>query len=241
MSYQEKNRLVAFTIILALVGLLIVVLNTSSLYPPVMFYGMIVIIIGLIVTFSGYAFLWEHATRYIRRRLRKRKRNILARRYFGDFKDFVDRFTSFREFNDLSQGITGLMMQLNEKTPKYRVLINARTNDFNRILRDPLNDLKQRLKELSFSKSEINNEITSCLVKQFENHIKLHKELYVDFFVITAREIGLENLLKNTKGMYTEYKDNYNQFIVAYTEFARRSAKATLWLFTQHLPKANAL
>lgn len=241
MSYQEKNRLVAFTIILALVGLLIVVLNTSSLYPPIMFYGMIVIIIGLIVTFSGYAFLWERARRFIRMWWWKRKRNVLARRYFGDFKDFVDRFTSFREFSDVSQGITGLMMQLNEKTPKYRVLINARTSYLSRILRDPLNDLKEKIRQLSFSKSEINDEITSCFVKQFENHITLHKQLYVDFFVITAREIGLENLRKNTKRMYTEYKDDYKQFIVAYTEFARRSAKPTLRLFTQHLPKANAL
>ena len=241
MSYQEKNRLVAFTIIVALIGLLIVVLNTSSLYPPVMFYSMTIVIMGLMVVFSSYAFLWERATRYIRMWWWKRKRNASARRYFGDFKDFVDRFTSFREFNNVSQGITGLMMELNEKTPKYRVLINARTNYFSRILRDPLNDLKQKIRQLSFSKSEINDEIASCLVKQFENHIMLHKQLYVDFFVITAREIGLENLRKNTKRMYKEYKDDYNQFIVAYTEFARRSAKPTLRLFTQHLPKANAL
>ena len=163
--------------------------------------------------------------------------NSLARDYYYDFRDFVDRFS------EVSKGIKGILKGLSSKQPKERfsVLITARTGNFKSIFENPLNDFKKRLDNLYWKKKEMNYEFLSCLVKEFENYVTLHKLMYVDFAVVMAREIGLDNVTKTTKRVYTEYKDNYNDFIFAYTEFAKRCSRIRFRIFNEKLPKANEL
>lgn len=88
---------------------------------------------------------------------------------------------------------------------------------------------------------DLNHEFLSCLAREFENYVRLHKHLYVDFAAAMARELGLEKIAQATKRSYSDYKDDYNQFIIAYTEFAKRSTKVRLGIFSEHLQKANEL
>lgn len=245
MSNHERTKVRAFSAIVALSGLLIVIISARTGFPELLFYSIVMILIGVIVVLVVYAFLWERSVRYIRNKMWKRKRNRLAREYFGDFRDFVERFTSLREFSDTSKGIIAVLHGLPKNIPEkenFGVLIGAMVHEFAYILRNPLNDLKKRLDDLCFwKKKEINYEFLSCLVKEFENYVKIHKRLYVDFTVTKAREIGLDNIPQTTKRLYSEYKDDYNQFVIAYTEFAKRSTKTRLGIFSEHLQKANEL
>jgi hypothetical protein len=238
----ERGRItVSLTAIIALVGLAIVVIGTHSLFPELLFYSIVVILIAVIVILLGEAFFWTRISRYVNGRSRRRKQNISARRYFVDFKDFVDRFTSLREFSGGSQGIIGILNELAETGTKESLLTRNLANKFSVIMQNPLNDLKQRLNNLCFSKSEVNGEFLSSLAKEFENYIALHKQLYVDLAVAAAREMGLQRVADSTKRAYREYKEDYNQFIIAYSEFAKKASKERIGFFSQYLQKASEL
>ena len=56
-----------------------------------------------------------------------------------------------------------------------------------------------------------------------------------------AGKIESDELSNMTRKLYSEYRDDYNQFVVAYTELAERTSKAGLGIFSEHLIKANAL
>lgn len=241
MSNHERTKVYAFSAIVALVGLLIVIIGTHTLFSELLFYGMVVVLIGLIVVLVAYTFLWQRTVRYIRTKIRKRKHDSLAREYFDDFRDFVERFTSLGEFRG-SKGITGILDDLLKKAPSERgLLIDARIKNFNPILHNPMNDFKQKVNNLYWHMKDLNHEFLSCLAREFENYVRLHKHLYVDFAAAMARELGLEKIAQATKRSYSDYKDDYNQFIIAYTEFAKRSTKVRLGIFSEHLQKANEL
>jgi len=242
MSDQERAvKVVSFSALIAIVGLLIIMINVHSLFPEFVFYSTVLVLVSVIVVLVVYAFLWYRASRYVTMRLWRRKQNILARKHFEDFKDFVERFTSLSEFRNVSQGINGVL----EGLLKHSLLasgdlINTRINAFGLILRDPINNFKQRLDALHWNKRDVNREFLSSLAKEFENYVGLHKQLYVDFAVIMAREIGLDKIAQTIKSNYSNYKDDYNQFVIAYTDFAKKTSKE-LGIFSQSLPKAFEL
>ena len=242
MSNLDTTKLVAFTAIIALVGLIAIVINQHTLFSELVFQSIVIILIGVIVILVVNAFLWQRSERYIRNKIWRRKMKSLARSYFDDFRDFVERFTSLGEFRNVSHGITGILEALLKKVPtEHDSLISERIKNAGSILQNPLRDFKQKLDNLHWKKKEINYEFLSCIVRDFENYVTLHKRLYVDFAVTMARELGLDHIPKETKRAYLEYKDDYNQFIVAYTEFARKSTKAKLGIFSEHLQKASEL
>jgi len=175
--------------------------------------------------------------------MRDRKKNKLAKEYLGGLRDFLEKFTSTPEFQGQSGGITGILENLVKKANTVQGnLIQTRVQEFEHILRQPMSSLKQRVNTLCWhKKEEINYEFLSCIVKQFEEYVGLHKRLYVDFAVIIAGKIGLDKLSNSTRKLYSEYRDDYNEFVVAYTRFAEESRKAKLGIFNEHLKKANAL
>jgi hypothetical protein len=242
MTYDEKTRFVVFSAIAALAGLLIVVINAHALFPQLLFYSVVIVLIGVIVVLVVYAFFWQPTKRYAESKRWNRKMNKLARRHFGDLRDFSEKFTSLPEFQGQSQGVIRILEDLVKKANTVQGnLIQTRTQEFDHILRNPLNDFKGRLRNLQWRKKSINYAFLSSIVKELENYVALHKRLYVDFVVKMAREIGLEKLSNITKRLYSEYREDYNQFVVAYTELAEGTWKAELGIFDKNLKKANAL
>ena len=241
MSFQQRDRTISLTGLVAIASLLIVIVSAHSLFPELLFYSIVMILIGVIVVLVGYALLWERTSQHVRTRLWRRKQNILARKCFEEFTDFVDRFTSLREFRNAPQGITDILSSLPLASEKVgHPWTHHATNEFASIVQNPLNDLKSRLNVLRFYRSEVNQRILLNLAKEFENYIMLHKRLYVDLTVIKAGEIGLEHISEVTKRAYREYRDDYNQFVIAYTEFAKKTSKE-LGVFNANLPKASEL
>jgi len=235
MSNHERTKWASFTAIATLAGLLIVIISQHTLFPELLFYSVVTILIGVIVVLVAYAFLWKRIVRDVRTWRRKRRENILARKYFGDFRDFVDRFS------DLSTRIMGTLEALDKVsagTGFDRTISRRITGVFIGILQTPLSDLRRRLNDLWWhSKSEINCTILECLVKEFEGYVTLHMRLYIDLASIIASRIGVEKIPEPIKRGHSMYREDYNQFIVTYSEFARRSAKAGLRVFNEHLHK----
>jgi len=242
MGYNEKTKVFAFSAIIALVGLLIIMINAHTLFPQLLFYSIVMVLICIIVVLVVHTFLWERARRYFSTLLWRRRMNGLAREYFEDFREFVLRFNRFHEFQSESRGITRILEDLIKKAVKGQgAMIQTRVQDFVPTLKQPLFDFGKRLDNLHWRKKEINYEFLKCLAKQFEDYVTIHKRQYIDFTVIKAREIRLDNLSSATRRLYSEYRDDYNQFVIAYTQFAKRSSKATLGIFSEHLQKANEL
>jgi len=242
MAEQERSKLISLTTITALAGLLIAIISARSAFPEPLFYGIVIIFTGVIVILVGYMFLWERSARYFRGKLWRRRQTLLSRKYFQSFKDLVEKFMSLSEFKGGTQGILQVLSSLiTDKGGTQGLMINRILSEFDPVLRNPLNDFKQRMDNLSwYSKSEINERLLSSLAKEFESYILIHKRLYVDFAVNTVREIGLEHVSQGTKRIYSEYRDDYNQFVVAYTEFANKTRKE-LGIFSQNLQKAYEL
>lgn len=237
---QDRGKALSLTAIIALVGLVIVVISAHSLFPEFLFYSITILLIGVIVVLVGHMFFWERTKRYISGRSYRRKENTFSRKYFEDFVEFVNIFTSLREFYGESQGITRVLSDLGKASTKDSPWIDKRVREFPFVVQNPLNDLKQSLNSLHFEKSGINGKLLSTLVREFENYVRLHKQLYVDLTVMTARELGLEHVSEATKRAYREYRENYNEFIIAYTGFAKGTSKK-LGFFNQNLPKALEL
>jgi len=237
---QDRGKALSLGAIVALVGLVIVVINAHSLFPELLFCSITVVLIGVIVFLVGHMFFWERTKRYVGERLRSKKRNSFARKYFEDFTGLVNTFTSLREFNAASLGIVGILTSLEEASNKDKPWIDNRAYEFPYVMQNPLQSFKQRLDELRFYKSEINERVLSNLVKEFENYIMLHRKLYVDLTVKTAQEIGLKNISDSTKKAYREYRETYNQFILEYTTFAKNRSRE-IGIFNRDLPKAYDL
>lgn len=243
MSNLDTAKLVAFTAIIALVGLIAIVINQHTLFSELVFQGLVITLVGVIVILVAYAFLWQRGTRYISSKKYRRRMDRLARNYYYDFKDFVDRFSKVSQDEPSPLRINAILgMLYGHAHGRIRErLIETRTSEFKYIIKKPLDDLKKRVDDLYWKNKEINYEFLSSLVKEFENLVSLHKQLYVDFTVIKAREIGLDKIPEATRRAYSEYKDDYNQFINVYTEFAKRCSKIRFRIFNEKLPKANEL
>ena len=245
MSVYERSKSLSLTVIIALAGLLIAIVSAQSatnLFPELLLYSIVVILMSIIVVLFLYDFLWHRASVFVNTWLRNKRMNRLARECFEDFRSFIERFTNLPEFSGESRGIIQTLESLLKKAnSSYGVMIDTRVKEFGTVLRNAINQFKQRLDELHWQKKEINYEFLNNLVKEFEGYVLLHKQLYVDFTISVARKIGLENIPQVTKRGYSDYKDDYNQFIFAYTEFAKECSKATLYAFSENLRKAEAL
>lgn len=241
MSNHEGTKRFSLAAITALAGLLIVIVANHGAFPEVLFLSIVTILIGVIVVLVIDAFLWDRTARSVQSKMRRRKDNNLARKHFDDFRAFVERFTSLGEFKNVSQGITGVLQDLVKKATSHEGgLIDMRFNNFVSIIAIPLNDLKQRLNDLYWrKKKEMNYEFLSSLVREFENYVMIHKRLYVDFTVTMAKKIG--NISEATRRSYSDYKGDYNQFIIAYTDFAKKCSKERFRIFNENLEKAHEL
>lgn len=239
MSNNERTKLIAFTAIGVLCALLIAIITNHSAFPEFFFHSIVMVVIGVIVVLAVGAFLWQSSTRYINTKMWTRKHNRLAQRYFDDWRDHVRSFISLGEFKNPTHGITGILESLVRKSPPKPIvsLIRARITNFGTILRNPLQNFEKAVDEWHWRKKELNYEFLSSLVREFESYVDIHKALYVDFVVTMSGEI--KNLVpKGAKRSYAHYKDNYNQFILAYVEFAKECARDELRIFNTNLEKA---
>lgn len=239
---QENRRItVSLTALAALAGLAIAVIGTHSLFPELLFYSIVLILIAAIVILLGEAFFWTRVSGYINNRLWRRKQNSLARKYLEDFRDHVNSFMSLPEFRNATLGIIIILNNLAGEGTKFQLVMHNLASKFTVIMQNPLNDLKRRLDDLHFHyKSEVNREFLSSLAKEFESYIALHKQLYIDLSVAAVKEKGLTRVSDSTKRAYREYRDDYNQFIIEYSGFAKKVSKEAN-IFKQDLPKASEL
>lgn len=199
MPNQERAKTVPLTVIGTLAVALIAIVNARTLFPVLMFYGIVITLIVVIVLLTGYILLGERISRYVGSKIRERKQNILSKKYFEDFKDFVKEFCNLPEFKSPTLGIIRILNDIppgknREKEEEVNFLINRLTIKFASILRDPVCGADSSFKqELLFglSKSQINRQVLSQYVREFENFIQLHKSLYVDESVTIARKIGI--------------------------------------------------
>ena len=243
MTEYGRPKSLALGATIALAGLLIAIIsaqNATALFPEILFYVIVIILIILIAILVVYDFLWQRTSRYVDTKLRERKWNSLARKNFDDFRSFVKEFTKLGEFTGESKGILLILESLlQEATGRYGILIDTRTKEFASVLRNSVLAFKQRLMQLHWKKREINYEFLQCLAKEFEGYISIHKQLYVDFTITMARQIGNETITQSTKSNYSDYKENYNQFIFAYTEFAKKCSKEQIGIFSEYLRKSE--
>jgi hypothetical protein len=249
MSDREKTKWASFTAIATLAGLLIIIVNAHALFSELMFYGLVLTVMTIIVIVFVYAFLGERTARYVRGKMMKRERNRLSRAYFMEFSSLIDRFIPFADFGSIDRGTPRVLDSLRRSAQGVEVrLIQSRIQIGAQILQSPISDFDERLCYLDECAGwnhweDINYELLSNLAKEFENYVRLHKTLYIDFIVEMARDIGLDRVAQPAKRAYSEYRDDYNQFIISYTDFAKKTSSSArgFQVFDQNLQKASEL
>ena len=204
------------SIICVLVGLLIVIITSQSLFPPIMFRSIVVVLVLLIVVVNGYGVFGEPFIRLSKKMIMARRHHFLAKKYFKEFGKFVDRFGELIKIN-YCDTIPHVLkdLQSNGRDTRFRQIL-ASTDDFE----NALGVFSNAMGTLPITKENL-----SLLIKWFESIVNLCNEHLICKPVKQIKEIGSEGIAVNIKLNYTDCRNTYNKFILEYTDFAKEMNK----------------
>jgi hypothetical protein len=207
------------TIIAALVVVLITVVAARASFPVYLYYGVVISLLVAIFALLIYGFLAHPIYIFLKRRREIRKHNVLARKYFGEFTHFTERFGEFLE----QKGRDG-------KNDIPSILHYLHNNEAFITLRDLslppsacghlFNCYKERLKRFDRTMADF-----SLLVGEFESILELYNNHCICNQVAEIRRIGLDKVSEGIKEEYRTNKGLYERFIGGYTDFGKKLNK----------------
>lgn len=200
------------SIIGVLAGLLIVIITAHSLFPPIMFRSIVVVLVVLIVVVNGYGFFGEPFIRLSKKMIMAKKHHSLARKYFRELGRFADRFGELIKI-DYCDTIPHVLkdLQSNSKDTRFRQIL-ASTDDFE----NAFGVFSNAMGTLPITKENL-----SLIIKWFESIVNLCNEHLICKPVKQIKEIGSEGIAVNIKSNYTDCRNVYNKFILEYMDFAK--------------------
>lgn len=126
-----EGRRIVYTasIIGALVALLIVIVAARSIFPPIMFQGIVVVLMGLIVFVNGWGMFGEVFVRFVKKTMMAGKHYFLARKYFKEFDRFVDKLGELLEPRRCDN-IPYTLNRIQSSEPVFRDILLLTVDDF---------------------------------------------------------------------------------------------------------------
>lgn len=126
-----EGRRIVYTasIIGALVALLIVIIAARSIFPPIMFQSIVVVLLGLIVVVNGWGMFGEQLKARVRRVRKARKERRLAKKHFKRFNWFVDKLGELletRRCDNIPHALNGIQ----SSEPVFRDILLLPVDDF---------------------------------------------------------------------------------------------------------------
>lgn len=210
---EKESKLVPLaTIIGALAGILIIIVAARASFPVYLYYTAVIFLLVAIFSLLIYGFLAHPIYNFIKKRRETRKHNALARKYFGEFKDFTDRFGEFIQ-SDIN--IPHILDELCSQE-EFRSISLFQTNE----IRNLFYLFEERLKRFNGTEEDF-----SLLVEEFDTILKIYNKYCVCKPVEEVRIIGRDKVNERIKEEYIRHKTKYERFVDDYIEFGKRINK----------------
>jgi hypothetical protein len=205
----DKKTFPSSSIILALVGLLIIVITAHSLFPPIMFLSIVVVLVSLIVVVNGYEVFGQPLITFVKKKLIAKKHHVLTKKYFEKFNKLVVRFGNLINEN-YSDTIPSVLKDLcnNLKCPN----IFPWPQNFQRAF-DVLNSAMEKL--------PITKDNFCLLVNWFESIMNLCNEHLICEPVERIRTTRRDEIPEHIRENYERCKAIYDRFLYDYMDFAK--------------------
>lgn len=192
--------------ILVVIG---VIINVYSYLPTWLIYVVVIFIFSVVLYL-----LYDSLHIFIKNKITKQRYDKFARKYFNEFKDFVDKFAVFMD-QGRSNNIPCVLKELPAHVDTLR----------NRLPLLPIDKLysifyhfQKRLGQFDGTKKDL-----ILLANEFDAIVNFYNELYVNKPIQTVKEVGYEKekLPNNVKENFNEYRENYVFFLRQYMDFGK--------------------
>lgn len=186
-----------------------VIVNVYSYLPTWLIY-----VTGLFIGIVLFWLLYDSICIFIKNRINQHRHNQFARKYFNEFKDFVDKFAEFMD-QSRTDNISCVLKELSARVETLRNRLPLLPTDK---LHDILYYFQKRLGRFDGTKEDF-----ILLANEFNIIVNFYNELYVNKPIQTVKEIGYgkEELPNNVKENFKEYRENYVFFLRRYMDFGK--------------------
>ena len=206
---KDKKTLPLLSIIGVLSGLLIIVIGAHSLFHPIMFGSIVVVLVVLIVVVNGYGVFGQPFIKFVKNKTRAKKHRVLTKEYYKNFNRLVDRFRDLIN-PDHCDTIMYVLKNL-QSNAKYTDILPWPYN-FWRVF----NVFYEEKGKLPITKENF-----LLLVKWFESILNLCNEHLICKPVERIRTIGRDEIAEHVKEDYERSKAIYDRFMDDYMDFAK--------------------
>jgi len=206
---KDKKTLPMVSIIGVLVGLLAAIITAHSLFPPIMFRSIVVVLVALIVVVNGYGVFGQPVIEFVKKKGMAKKHRVLTKKYSKNFNRLVDRFGDLINENHCDT-IVYILNNLRNNTKYANIL--PWPKDF----RSAFEVLHEAMGKLPITKGNF-----LLLVKWFESIMNICNEHLICKPVERIRTMGREEIPEQVRENYERCKAIYDRFIDDYMDFAK--------------------
>jgi len=206
---KDKKTVHMVSIIGVLVGLLIVIITAHSLFPPIMFWSIVVVLVALVVVVNGYGVFGQPVIEFVKKKRIAKKHRILTKKYSENFNKLVDRFGELIKEDHLNT-ILYILNKLRSNT-KYAAILPSHQG-----FRRAFDVFYGEMGKLPRTKENF-----LLLVKWFESIVNLCNEHLICKPVERIRTIGRDEIPQQLREDYERCKVIYDRFIDDYMDFAK--------------------
>lgn len=196
-------------IILSLAGLLIVVIKARSIFLPIMFRSIVIVLLVLIIIVNGYWVFGQSLITLFKRIRMARKHRALTKKYFHELDRFVDRFGELININHCDT-IPYVLNHL-QSDAKYANILSSPHG-----FKNAFDVFYAAIGKLSRTTGNF-----LLLVKWFESIVNLCNEHLICKPVEKIRLLGRDGVPERIREDYKRCKGIYDKFILEYMDFAK--------------------
>ena len=206
---KDKKTFPMVSIIGVLVGLLIIIITAHSIFPPIMFRSIVVVLVALIVVVNGYGVFGQPVIEFVKNKRMAKKHRVLTKKYYKNFNKLVDRFGDLINENHCDT-IPYILNHL-QNNPKYPNILPW-PQDF----RSAFEILHEAIGKLPITKDNF-----WLLINWFESIVNLCNEHLICKPVERIRTIGRDGIPEHVREGYERCKAIYDRFMDDYMDFAK--------------------
>lgn len=202
------------TIIVALASIVsAIVVIARDLSPLIVYSSVIFLLVAVVVIVSA-----RPVFNFFKNRIEIWKHNALSKTFFNEFKGFVNDFESFVDRNkNLVKDIITILTE-REYHKEFRKYLSE---EYNSGVALQLNNTFYHFKK-RVNKFKGNKEDFLLLVSEFENLLNIYKDLFINKLLHAVKEVGKDKVDEKLKEKYSEFRINYNDFIMRYKTYGKK-------------------
>jgi hypothetical protein len=197
------------TVIGTLVALLITIIAAHSLFPALMFYSIVVV---LIVIVNGYGIFGQQLIEAIKRKAIAKKHHVLTQEYFKKFETLVERCRE-RMREDRRDAMPGMLKSLTNSNPKYVNIL-----PYSQRFTYAIDVCHEAMGKLPVTKDNF-----LILLGWFESIVNLCNEHLIREPIEEIRKRGVDGIGEHIIEDYERCKALYDRFLDDYMDFAKET------------------